>query len=150
MSSQTTPVNTNSQMTVNTDLSKIFLWNNRYDKAQYTNGTGAAVTLLAGTVLGRITASGKLLPLKSAPAIGEEGSEIPLGILAHDVTVANGATVDLSYCVAGDVAQEKIILQGADTLDTVISARRIRDRITGDTMGIKLVSGTEMTAFDNS
>lgn len=147
MSSQSTPVNTNSQMTVNTDVSKIFLWNNRYDKAQYTNGSGAEVTLLAGTVLGRIHASGKVTPLTSAAA---DGSNLPVGILAHDVTVANGATVDLTYCVAGDVAEEKVLLQGADTLETVVTARRLRDRIAADTMGIKLVSATEMTSFDNS
>jgi hypothetical protein len=34
-------------------------------------------------------------------------------------------------------------------MDTVISARTIRDRIGADTVGIKLVGETELTGYDN-
>jgi hypothetical protein len=52
-------------------------------------------------------------------------------------------------CVAGDVAQEKLIFQGSDTLATVVSSRTLNDRIGADTVGVKLVSGTELTEYDN-
>lgn len=146
MSSQSIVLNNGQQAIINTDRSKIFVWNNRYDKADYTNGGGSPVTLLAGTLMGRISASGKVIPLASAAA---DGSQFPIGILNEDHVVAAGATASVFYCVAGDVAEEKVILAGADTLETVVSGQRMRDRITSYT-GIKLVRATEMTAYDNS
>lgn len=146
MSTQATPINTNNQATINTDLSKIFILNNRYEAVKLYNATGGALTYPAGTVLGRIAANGRVVPLTSAAA---DGSQFPVGILADDYTVGAGAIVDATMCIAGDVAAEKVLLQGADTLDTAVSSRLIRDRIKGDTMGINLVTGTEMTAFDN-
>lgn len=132
------------QMTITTDLSKIFLWNNRYDQADYT--AAADITLPAGTLLGRIQATGKVVPLASAAI---DGSQFPVGILAQDTFVANGATVSLTYCVAGDVAAGKVIYGGTDTGETVVSARSLKDRIASDTVGIKLVNSTSNSDFDN-
>jgi hypothetical protein len=146
MSSQSVVLNTGQQAIINTERSKIFIWNNRYDSADYTNGGGSPVTLAAGTLLGRISATGKVIPLASAAA---DGSQFPLGILADDYTVAAGATVKVYYGMAGDVAEEKVILAGSDTLETVVSGQRMRDRITSYT-GIKLVKSTDLTNYDNS
>jgi hypothetical protein len=146
MATQTVSLNSGNQAIIKTDVSKIFLWNNRFESADYTNGGGAPVTLPAGTLLGRINASGKVTPLTSAAV---DGSQFPCGVLNEDWTVAAGATQKVSFCVAGDVAEEKVILQGTDTLSTVVSGRTIRDRIAGDTLGIKLVAGTELTKYDN-
>lgn len=132
------------QMTINTDLSNIFLWNNRYDQADYT--AAADITLPAGTLLGRIHATGKVIPLASAAA---NGSQFPVGILAQNTFVANGSTVSLTYCVAGDVAADKVIYNGADTGETVISARRLKDLIASETVGIKLVNSTSNSDYDN-
>lgn len=149
MSELTEQLNNGQQANFKRDTAKIFLWNNRYQKEEYTNGTGAEVTLKAGTLMGRVHASGEIVPLTSTPAVGSEGSQFPVGILNQDVTVANGVTVDVYICVAGDVAEEKVILSGTDTLETVIADRRLRDRIAADTHGIKLVVSDELTAFDN-
>jgi hypothetical protein len=137
---------TDSQLHVDYDVAKIFLGENRYATGTYTNSTGAAVTLAAGTLLGRVSADELLLPLASAAT---DDSNIPLGILSHTVTVANGASKNLTFAVEGDIAQEKVIFQGSDDFDTVVSGRTLRDRIGADTVGIKLVSTTENTAFDN-
>lgn len=145
MSSQNVALNTGQQATINTERSKIFIWRNRYDYADYTNGGGSTVVLSAGTLIGRISATGKVIPLASAAA---DGSQYPLGILADDYTVAAGATVRVYYGHAGDVAEEKVILSGADTLDTVVSGQRMRDRITSYT-GLKLVKSTDLTNYDN-
>lgn len=146
MSNQTVSLNTGNQAIIKTDTAKIFLWNNRYESADYTNGGGAPVVLPKGTVMGRINATGKVAPLTSAAV---DGSQFPCGILNEDWTVAAGATQNVSFCVAGDVAEEKVILQGADTLATVVTGRTLRDRIASDTVGIKLVAGTELTGYDN-
>lgn len=147
MSKNEVVLNTQSQLYVNTDLSKIFIWDNRYDTFQYTNGGGDPITLDAGTLMGKISANGKVTPLTSA---ANDGSQFPIGILARTVTVAAGATVNVPLCVAGDVAQEKVIFQGNDGFATVVSGRQLRDRIGSDTVGIKLVISTELTAYDNS
>jgi hypothetical protein len=146
MSSQTIALNTGQQLTVNTDIGKIFVWENRYSDAAYTNGGGAPVTLTEGTLLGRIAATGKIVPLTSA---ANDGSQFPVGILNQTVIVAAGETRQLSFCVSGDVVENKVLLQGADTLDTVVAGKTIRDRIGSDTVGVKLVTSTELTGYDN-
>jgi hypothetical protein len=146
MSSQTTALNNGQQMIVHTDTSKIFLWNNRYENATYNNSAYASATLLAGTLMGRVSATGWIKPLASGAS---DGSQFPVGILANDVTVDGGGLETLSICVSGDVAEEQIILQGTDTMETTISSRRLRDRIAADTVGIKLVTRTDNSAYDN-
>jgi hypothetical protein len=128
------------------DYSKIFIRENRFDKAVYTNGTGDEVTLAVGTLLGRISASDKVTPLKSAAA---DGSNIPVGVVAKAVTVADGADATVNFCVGGDVVKGKIIFDGTDDFDTVVSGRTLGDRIAGDTLGIKAVPVDNLTGFDN-
>lgn len=144
MSSNSIAVNTGQQMTIKTDLSKIFIWNNRTAVANFT--AVADVTLLAGTLLGKVGATGKVVPLDSAAT---DGSQYPVGILSDDYTVLSGATVQLTYCVAGDVAQEKVILAAGDTMASLVEDRSIYDRIGSDTVGIKLVASTSNSEYDN-
>lgn len=146
MSDQTIVLNNGQQAIINTDISKIFLWNNRYENALYNNSAYGSVTLLAGTLMGRVAATGWIKPLASGAA---DGSQFPVGVLANDIIVDGGALETVSICVSGDVAEEKIILQGTDTMEVTISSRRLRDRIAADTVGIKLVQATEMTGYDN-
>ena len=146
MSSQSVSLNNGSQAIIKTDVSKIFLLNNRYKTSQYTNGGGAPVTIPEGKLLGQINASGKVAPLASAAS---DGSQFPVGICAQERIVAAGATVDVTYCVAGDVAEDKVVLDGSDTLATVVTGRTLRQRIASDTVGINLVTAYEMTGYDN-
>jgi hypothetical protein len=146
MSSQTVSLNAGNQAIIKTDTSKIFLWNNRYESSEYTNDSGDDIVLPAGTLMGRINASGKVQPLASAAV---DGSQYPCGILNEDWAVADGATQKVSFCVAGDVAEEKVVFDGADVITTIVDGRTLRDRIAADTVGIKLVVATELTAYDN-
>jgi len=129
------------------DRSQIFVGDNRYETGTYTNGTGSTKDLAKGTLMGRIHATGKLTPLASAAS---DGSQYPVGILADDYSVLDTASATVTICVAGDVVSSKIVLDGSDTLETVISARRIKDRIGADTVGIKLVATDELTGYDNA
>jgi len=148
--SQTVVNNTGNQAQINTDTSKIFVFNNRYENSTYdkTNSTYDDIVIPAGTLMGRIASSQKVIPLASGAS---DGSQFPIGVLAEDITIPASSSVSksVSICVAGDVVQTKIELDGSDTLATVISDRSIFDRIQADTVGIKLVSSTEMTDFDN-
>lgn len=147
MSTQTIVTNTGQQVFVNTDLSKIFLWENRYVMAPYNNSAYTSVTLAAGTLMGRVASTGYIKPLASGAS---DGSQYPVGILADDFIVEGGDLLDLPICNYGDVDPAKIVFQGTDSLDTTVSDKRLRDRIASDTAGIRLVPTTEMTAPDNS
>ncbi len=148
MSEQTIALNNGQQAIIHTDTSKIFVGKNRYEKGNYNNSElYDAVTLAVGTLLGRISASGDLVPLESGAS---DGSQYPVGVVAQTVTVEAGDDQEIYFCVAGDVVADKVILQGSDDLDTVVSGRQLRDRIGADTVGIKLITqNTEMSAEDN-
>ncbi len=141
-------VNTGQQITTDYDLSKIFIWENRYEGDNYVNNSNySPITLLAGTVMGRVSATGVIVPCLASAV---DGSQIPVGILAQDIiSLVGGGTKSAAICIAGDVAEDKVIFYYSDTLETVVSGRRYRDRIQGDTAGIVLRKRTEMTDFDN-
>lgn len=148
MSTYTLRLNTGQQITSDYDLSKIFIWDNRYESDNYVNNSGySTVNIPAGTVMGRIASSGVLVPCLASAV---DGSQFPIGILAKDVIgLASGATIQCSICIAGDIAAEQIGFFYGDTLDTVVAGRRFRDRIQADSSGLILRTVTNMTDFDN-
>lgn len=131
----------------NRDITKIFLANHTSQKVQYTNSTGSPVTILAGRLMGRVTTSQKVLPHVSTAT---DGSQWACGIAMDDYVVANGVTITMTICDGGEVAEEKVILAGAETLSTVITDDvSIRSSIERDTH-IKLRPSTEMSGpYDN-
>ncbi len=148
MSSASIRVNTGQQITTDYDVSKIFIFNNRYENDNYVqNSNYSTLTLLAGTVMGRIASSGAMAPCLASAT---DGSQIPRGILAQDViALAVGATQQIAICVSGDVAENKVIFLYGDSLETVVQGVRYRDRIQADSVGILLRKSTEMTDYDN-
>jgi len=127
------------------NTAKMVIHGGRYETATYTNGTGSEVTLPKGTLLGRISASNKVQPLASAAV---DGSQFPVGILNESITVADGASYDLSMVIAGEVDASFLSLDGSDTLATVVSGRTIGDRIKSDTLGILLVDADELSEYE--
>lgn len=139
--------NTPNQSHVDFDVSKIFIFGNRYKNATLLNNSGGVKSFDPGTLMGKITASGKIIPLVSGAG---DGSNQPIGILRTEITdLADAGEVDVSYSVFGDIAKEKVIVDGGDTLQTVIAGRTIEDRLLADTMGIILIETDELTDFDN-
>lgn len=145
MSSQTIVTNTGVQATINTDLSRVFLWENRYASANFNNELYDPLIMKAGKLLGRVAAT---QTLALCDTDSTDGSQYPIGILAEDVTIEDGETKAVSYCIYGDVAEDKIILNGNDTLSSVVNGQSLRDRIA--MMGVRIIPSTEMTANDNS
>ena len=146
MSSVTEVNKTNNQAHFDYDVSKIFVNNNRYEAGIRTNNTAGILSYLPGTVLGRIGASEKLVPLTSAAV---DGSQYPVGILLTEVTdLAIAGDANINMCVSGDVVKDKIILT-ADGFDDAVDGRLIGDRIGSDTVGIKMIESDELTGFDN-
>lgn len=146
MPTQTIITTANGQaLQVNTTLAKVFLWNRRSQAGQITNGGGAPVSYPEGTVMGRIASTGKLVPFTSAAA---DGSGIPIGVLIDSYTVGAGLSQNVFICDDGDVAAEQLKFQGADTLETVVALRRVKDHL--KSAGVKVIYSTEMTAHDSS
>ena len=130
----------------NYDRSNTFVWNIRTEVGNYTNSTYDDVTLAKGTLMGRIASTNLLTPLTSGAS---DGSQFPVGIILADTVIEAGDTAEITICVAGDVVADKIVFQGSDDLDTVVSSRTLRDRIGADTVGIKLVGDNQLTGYDN-
>lgn len=135
----------------------IFIWNNRYNSRTetYTNSTGSAATLLAGTVMGRVAATKLIVPLLSTAT---DGSQIPIGVLAATYIVADTASQQITYCIGGDVdANALVFSNGTDTLATEISltdsgSSTVKIGTIGDLLinvGINAVASGEMTYQDN-
>lgn len=144
MSTNEQTLNTGSQATTNYDLSKIFIWNNRYHKGNYTNSVYDPETMRPGQLLGRVSATNKLAKCFSTSV---DGSQYPVGVCADAKVIDEGSTVELTYCSMGDVVKDKILFEGNDGFNTVVSGKTMFDMLLA--IGINLVESTEMTAYDN-
>ncbi|MCK4883276.1 MAG: head decoration protein, partial [Candidatus Diapherotrites archaeon] len=121
MSTGTIKTQGENQLHVEYDISKIFVFSNRYETETLLNASGGVKTFLPGTLLGRVSASLKLVPVASGAS---DGSEIPVGILATEVTdLADTSEETVQVCISGDVVESKLILDGSDTVDTLIDGR---------------------------
>lgn len=147
MSSVTEINKTNNQAHFDYDVSKIFVNNNRYEGGALLNASGGVKSFLPGTLLGKIAATNKLVPCASGAT---DGSQYPVGVLLSEVTdLADATEKAVNMCVSGDVVKEKLILDGSDTLETVIELKTLEDRVGSDTVGVILVDSEELTGFDN-
>lgn len=143
---QTITSNTGQQLFVDTDISKIFIWDNRFDPGTLRNASGAPATIVAGTLLGRISATDKIVPWTAAAA---DGSQNIMGILNETKTLIPAASeIPCYYCVSGDVDPALLVFTDASTLETVIAGQRVKDILTAK--GFKLNPKTDLTKFDNS
>lgn len=111
-----------------------------------TNSLYDSQVLREGTLMGRVTGTQKVTPLI---ADYTDGRQLPIGVLACDITIEAGVTKDVPICIYGDVVKDLVILQDAptETLDTIVAGQSLYDRV--QQIGIKLVNNTEMTGTDN-
>tara|TARA_R110002051_G_scaffold293519_1_gene358555 strand:+ start:197 stop:643 length:447 start_codon:yes stop_codon:yes gene_type:complete len=143
----TTVLNTENQLYINRTRVEIFIGNNSYKDGEITNGTGAELVIPAGTIIGRVSADNKFAILVSTAS---DGSQFPIGVVAEPLTLAIGASGNLTICNGGLIKSNHLIFSGAETLETVISDRTLGDRLASDNLGIKLIQSREMTSHDNS
>jgi hypothetical protein len=132
----------------NRNVSKTFLGSNTWAEGELTNSTYVDLVIAEGTVVGRNVTTGEIELLESDASTG---SQIPRGITRGDYTVPAGETFTIAYATGGRVAEEKIIFaNGTDTLATVVSSVRLRDRLAADTVGFDIIkTADELTDFDN-
>ena len=138
---------TANQLITNYDVTKFLLGNNSFVKGDITaaGGNGA---LKQGMVMGRIAATGKIVPLDKDAA---DGSQYPVGVCIITQTVANAATKTITLVNKGKIAESLINFFAEETLNTVIGpathTRILRDWL--NSIGLELMAGEELTIVDN-
>ncbi len=135
---------------VNYDLSKLFLWDNRYSNGLINNSTYVDAVYNPGQLLGRVTATGYLVPFS---ATANDGSQFIVGVLNEGQVVPGGETVEVAYCVGGDVAADQLLFTGDQTLETIITTRtpnvRVKDAIQRDAAALRVIYGQDLSFPDN-
>lgn len=141
MSTVTQSNNTRNQLTSSYDFSKIFIFDNKYRKVNIA-ASGADVVLEVGTVIGAVGDTYQIY------ASGTADIQL-IGVCAEALTITDGTNADVEICIGGKVAEEKLVFDGSDDLDTVVLNKTLRDRFASDTIGIELAATDELTADDN-
>ena len=98
-----------------------------------------AVTWAAGTLLGRITASGKMTAYVSGAG---DGSQVPTEVLQHEVVFAGAGDAPARPIVAGRLRRADMIAHGVGAI-TIGEADELRD------FGIITLSTTQLADLDN-
>ncbi len=78
-------------------------------------------TLARGTLIGKITATGKY---KICDSASDDGSENPKGILAAAVDAASADVAHAPYYLAGTFNEDAVVFGGSDTAETHRDALR--------------------------
>jgi uncharacterized protein (DUF2147 family) len=142
MSEITQQTSTRNQLFSAYDVSKIFLANTIFRAVTIANASGSDLVLTAGMAIGAVGTTYQVY--KSGTA------NIQLiGVCAESLTITNGNSATVNIAIGGKVAENKLTLDGTDTLATVVAYKTIRDRFASDTLGIYFAETAELTGDDN-
>ncbi len=158
MSSNEITSNQSNALFVNTDTSKTFIVIKATERESYiNNSTYNPITLYAGTVLGRIQASGIIVPWRNDVT---DGSQFPIGVLGSDMQIDSGDTVAALLVTECRMAAEKVIAYQlsnqsiATTLQLAITSwhgsgtTRLKDAL--ESIGCHLETTTQLSFPDNA
>lgn len=138
---------TDSQLNVDYQKSNLLRGNNEFASGEVT-AAGADVSLEIGMVMGRISATKKLVALDHTAS---DGSQYPAGLcylgINTEKTVADGTTKEIEVVYQGRVDGSLINFGSASTLDSVVSGRTIEDLLRA--LGLVLIDPQEQTGFAN-
>jgi hypothetical protein len=146
MSGITNVTQTRNQLHSLYNTAKFLLGFNSFISAEMTAAAGDGV-LTEGLVMGRISATQKIVPLDKDAT---DGSQYPVGIVIEPQTIANGVTASVVLVNKGRVAESLITFKdGAMTTPIGVANHQkiLRDHL-GD-MGFELMGGEELTGYDN-
>lgn len=143
---------------INTTTSKTFIQIKATERESYINNSSYnPITLYAGTVMGRIQASGVLIPWRNDVT---DGSQMPVGILGADMLIDSGDTVASLLVTECRMAAEMVIAyqlsdqSTSTTLQLAVTSwhgagtTRLKDIL--ESIGIHLEYTTQMSFPDNS
>jgi len=117
----------------------IVLWEPVHEDAIAT--FGGAATWPAGSVLGKVTATGKYVRFAPGVAV-PDGSEIPLAVLSQDVEAAGAGDVAIRPVIAGRVRAGDLVNNVGAAL-TAVQLDQLRD------YSIIALGTTQLAELDN-
>lgn len=98
------------------DLAFLLSEGNGYQSREVVTIASGAGVLVAGTVLGKITASGKYWPSPDAEVVGKEGAEAAIAVLGYRVD-ATSADVTDAVAITNDAEVKDPMLIFDDSVD---------------------------------
>jgi len=139
---------TRNQAAFDRTLTNLLIRNNSFLKSDYANISGALETVVVGQVMGRVATTQKLVVCKSGAS---DGSQYPVAVMVQELTaVPIAGTVDnIAPCNGGVINVNEIVLDGTDTLATLVNTISMRDHLIANTKGLELIDVLENTDFDN-
>jgi len=123
--------------TTNNKTRGIVLWEPVHEDAVAV--FGGAATWPAGSVLGKVTASGKYA--RFAPGAAD-GSEVPIAVLSQDVEAAGAGDVPIRPVIAGRVRAGDLV-NNVDAALTAVQIDQLRD------YSIIALGTTQLAELDN-
>lgn len=104
-------------MTVqNNDLGSIGLFGNVHQDEDLT--FGGAGTEVEGTILGRITATGKLGPYVAAAG---DGTEVPVAVLNVDAVAAGAGDEPIRPIISGQVRRDRLVIKAGGAISPALA-----------------------------
>lgn len=139
---------TRNQAAFDRKLSNLLIYGNSFLKGDYANISGALETVAVGQLLGRVATTQKLVVCKSGAS---DGSQYPVAIAVQELTdIAIAGTVDnIAPCNGGKINVNEIVLDGSDTLATVVGTKSMRDHLISNSKDLELIDILENTDYDN-
>lgn len=112
--------NTRNQATYDYLFQRLLIGKYTTRRIDYANISGALESVAPGTIMGRVDATGKLVPCASGAT---DGSQEPIAIMLDTLTdIAIAGTVDnVLVCDGGDINIAGLVFDGTDTLDTIVT-----------------------------
>jgi len=144
---------TRNQASFDYTIEKLLLGRHTTRRIDYANISGALETVAVGTIMGRVDATGKLVPQVSTAV---DGSQEPVAIMGEKLTdIAIAGTVDKVLVVdGGDIDAALLTFGGADTLDTIVTntggvKKSIQDFLIQNGNGFEFLNVKDSSEFDN-
>jgi hypothetical protein len=129
----------------NYSTEKLPIFDNTFLKGTFENTDAYETTLAIGTVMGRISATGNLVPFD---ADSSDGSQFPIAVLASTYLVDAGDEKEVACIASGEInANMLVFVDVADSLDTVVDSRQVRDHL--QLAGFTLRFPDELSLLDN-
>ena len=136
---------TRNQSTADYNLSRIFIFDNRFVEGIFKNTSGATADHQGCMLVARSTAVvDGLIPVTTLNLADV------IGVSAYDGTVslANNATANINYCSKGTIDGTMLILPATVTLNTVVGNKTLRDVL--ESLGLHVdTSAVDNTKYDN-
>lgn len=138
---------TRNQSTADYNCKRIFLFDNNYQDVVFKNNTAGDLVLKPGSLVLRDTAT----PSQVIPAVAGATLANVIGIvnIEEEVTLAAGATLNISMAISGEVDETHLELPDTVTLDAVPTSgtKSLRDYL--QALGFSLKASVNNTKYDN-